>query len=283
MAKFTDAIVADLKGRFNAGDQPTENDFATWITAIQEGIEEHNHDATGDGDGMKLDWDEIWSDAVHDHSAAGEGGATLGFTAMTGVGVDVPNGWYLGVGAALERIVFDAAGDITVMGAKFAVGTLTPTQILVLEDASGQSPTLLLTETGAESIGIRNDATANALRFMTTNGGALGTKTVMLQDGRWGFGVLNPAYKIVVGGIANPNLQILSTTDAGICSLLFGDASSAALGRLRYDHSANKMQLYTNGAVALEASSAGVIKIANLAGVGTRNVSADANGNLVIA
>jgi len=34
-----------------------------------------DHDHSGDsGDGGTLDWDDIWSDAVHDHSAAGEGG-----------------------------------------------------------------------------------------------------------------------------------------------------------------------------------------------------------------
>lgn len=31
----------------------------------------HKHDGT---DGRKLDWDEVWSDAVHDHSADAEGG-----------------------------------------------------------------------------------------------------------------------------------------------------------------------------------------------------------------
>lgn len=137
MAKLTDARVAILKGYFNAGDQPTEAQFAVLIAAIQEGIEEHDHDATGDGDGMQLDWDSIWSDAVHDHSAAGEGGATLGFTAMTGAGVDVPDGWYLGIGAALERIIFDAAGNLRVMGADFGVGVTPTLKFDVQEDASG--------------------------------------------------------------------------------------------------------------------------------------------------
>lgn len=161
MAKFTDAIVATLKTYFEAGDQPTEAQFAAWIDDIQEGIEEHNHDGTGDGDGMQLDWDDIWSDAVHDHSAAGEGGqldwdvvwsdavhdhsaageggATLGFTAMTGAGVDVPDDWYIGIGAALERIVFDNAGDVCVMGAFLGVETLTP-HLIIASDESANGP-----------------------------------------------------------------------------------------------------------------------------------------------
>jgi len=37
---------------------------------------------------------------------------------------------WIGIGAALERIVFDAAGDICVMGAKVGIGTLIPNGIL---------------------------------------------------------------------------------------------------------------------------------------------------------
>ncbi len=39
------------------------------------------------------------------------------------------DGW-IGIGAAAERIVFDAAGDIAVMGANFGIGTLVPTSAL---------------------------------------------------------------------------------------------------------------------------------------------------------
>lgn len=52
MAKFTDAVRATLTGYFNAGDQPTEAQFTALILAIQEGIEEHDHSGTGDGDGV---------------------------------------------------------------------------------------------------------------------------------------------------------------------------------------------------------------------------------------
>ena len=38
----------------------------------------HTHGHTGAAlDGQQLDWDTCWSDSVHDHSAAGEGGNTL--------------------------------------------------------------------------------------------------------------------------------------------------------------------------------------------------------------
>lgn len=54
MAKFTDALRATLQGYFDAGDQPTEAQFDALILAIQAGIEEHQHDGTGDGDGTKV-------------------------------------------------------------------------------------------------------------------------------------------------------------------------------------------------------------------------------------
>lgn len=40
--------------------------------------------------------------------------------------ITMADGSWQGIGAALERIVFDAAGDIAVMGANFGVGTLAP-------------------------------------------------------------------------------------------------------------------------------------------------------------
>ena len=49
--KFTDAVRATLTGYFNAHDVPTEAQFTALILAIQEGIEEHDHSGTGDGDG----------------------------------------------------------------------------------------------------------------------------------------------------------------------------------------------------------------------------------------
>ena len=112
----------------------------------------HVHDHTGDtGDGGQLDWDDVWSDAIHDHSAAGEGGSTLGFTALTGAGVDVPDGWYIGIGAALERIIFDAAGDISVMGASVGIGTVAPEKELHIAGAA--SANIVLERTGTAQLG----------------------------------------------------------------------------------------------------------------------------------
>lgn len=111
MAKFTDAVKATLKGYFNAGDQPTELQFAALMDAIQEGIEEHQHDSTGDGDG----------------------------TGILNGPITMADGQWIGIGAALERIVFDAAGDISVMGAKFGIGTVTPNEMLHVHNPTGHS------------------------------------------------------------------------------------------------------------------------------------------------
>ena len=97
MPKYTDVIRDGLQDFFDAGDQPSEANFDELILRIQEGIEEHDHDGTGDGDSS---------------------------VALTGV-LMADNAW-IGIGAALERIVFDTAGDVAVMGASFGVGLLAP-------------------------------------------------------------------------------------------------------------------------------------------------------------
>lgn len=52
MAKLTDARVGTLQNFFDSGDQPTSAQFDQLIQWIQEGIEEHDHSGTGDGDGV---------------------------------------------------------------------------------------------------------------------------------------------------------------------------------------------------------------------------------------
>jgi len=47
MGKFTDEVKDTLQGYFNLGDVPTEAQYAEWIAATQEGIQEHEHTATG--------------------------------------------------------------------------------------------------------------------------------------------------------------------------------------------------------------------------------------------
>jgi len=64
MSKFTNAIKATLKSYFEAGDQPTEAQFAEWIDAIQAGIQEHQHKSTGGqgsgtGDAARVNWADL--------------------------------------------------------------------------------------------------------------------------------------------------------------------------------------------------------------------------------
>jgi len=124
MSKFTDVVRNQLIGYFNAGDQPTEAQFTELITKIQEGIEEHQHDSTGDGDG----------------------------TGILNGPITMADDQWIGIGAALERIVFDAAGDICVMGALLGIGTITPDTKLHLHEASS----------AANYITITNDTTGQA-------------------------------------------------------------------------------------------------------------------------
>jgi hypothetical protein len=106
--KFTDAVVVTLKEYFETGDQPTQAQFAALIDRIQEGIEEHQHDSTGDGDGTGI---------------------------LNGPITMADDSW-IGIGAAQERIIFDAIGDICVVGANFGVGTLAPLGIIHAEQTS---------------------------------------------------------------------------------------------------------------------------------------------------
>lgn len=58
----------------NDGDQLSGSDWSQVVDTVTNTTIGHDHDGT---DSKKLDWDNIWSDAVHNHSSAGEGGATI--------------------------------------------------------------------------------------------------------------------------------------------------------------------------------------------------------------
>jgi hypothetical protein len=47
MSKFTQAVVDNIKARFESGDIPTGADFTAWIQDIADGIEAHEHTAEG--------------------------------------------------------------------------------------------------------------------------------------------------------------------------------------------------------------------------------------------
>lgn len=214
MAKFTDAVRNVLVGYFNAGDQPTEAQFTELITAIQEGIEEHDHSGTGDGDGV--------SDLVGP---------------LTGTGLDVPDDWYIGIGAALERITFDAAGDVTIGGANFGVGVGTP-----------------LKRAHVRESGIAGGFTVDA-----------NVRTVLVLE----------------EGVSGARLCLAAPSD-GSSAIDFSDEDDWNVGEILYNHADNFMTFRVNDAERVRITDAGVVKIAGLAGVGVRNVSVDADGNLVV-
>ncbi|KKL14356.1 hypothetical protein LCGC14_2516480 [marine sediment metagenome] len=96
MSKFTDAIKTTLKSYFEKGDQPSAAQFAAWIDAIQEGIEEHQHLGTGGagsgtGDAASL-------------MPVVDGATTVGYARSIAAN---------DVGATAKTIIADGTGDVT--------------------------------------------------------------------------------------------------------------------------------------------------------------------------
>jgi hypothetical protein len=59
--------------------------------------------------------------------------SSTGTIIVTGPSLEVPDEWWVGIGAAAERIIFDSAGDISFMGCNVGVGVITPNQQLTVE------------------------------------------------------------------------------------------------------------------------------------------------------
>ncbi len=102
----------------------------------------HQHDGTSD-DGAKLDWDNCWTDAVHDHSSAAEGGQITLTTGVTGI-LPIANGGTAATTASTARtnlglgtIATQAYSAVSITG-----GTITGITDLALADGgTGASTT----------------------------------------------------------------------------------------------------------------------------------------------
>ena len=74
---LTDAVMNNLRQSVSELSEvktflPANKDFWTFLDELQEKFDTgHTHTA---GDGGKLDWDNVWNDAVHSHESNAEGG-----------------------------------------------------------------------------------------------------------------------------------------------------------------------------------------------------------------
>jgi len=88
------------------------------------------------------------------------------------------------------------------------------------------------------------------------------------SSGRVGIGVV-PTYQLEVGGVDQPRMAIVTTSDTGISQLNFGDSSDKDIGRLRYDHSGDFMAMFTNNSEKMRITSSGNV------GIGTDSPSVE--------
>lgn len=107
MAKFTDVWRNTLSNYFNAGDQPTEGQFAQLMLSIQEGIEEHDHGGGGDGDGTQTLLGPITLENAAVSTVAAFQGLKVEYTKTAGVTdhVDTMHGLY-------SRMIVDQVGGV---------------------------------------------------------------------------------------------------------------------------------------------------------------------------
>ena len=172
-------------------------------------------------------------------------GLTDGAITVGGPSLTVPDDWWIGIGAALERVVFDTAGDICVMGANFGVGTLAPADTIHAYSLAGIS-------------GVQAESGAAALwaQFTQKNdlGHAIYTRAYGSTAAGADAGQARADWAAIL--VSNFNGLIIDTLQA--VPIIFG----------------------TNDTERARISGAGVVKITSLAGAGVRAVVAAADGTL---
>jgi len=200
---------------------------------------------------------------------------------------------WIGIGAALERIVFDAAGDISVMGATLGVGTLVP----VAEVDIYGNLRFGNAAAGGALILSRDDAGTNAyrdlaiygndveIRVATVDEGGISMTSLFCQKVTGFVGVNNiaPAYRLdVIDDIANYAAKIFNDGNAddhqGLIVQCGADANPA--GRfVRFtdgDASAHVGWVIGDGAGGVTYFSASDVRLKNVLGPVDKDIAMEA-------
>lgn len=197
-----------------------------------------------------------------------------GALTLAGPSMTVPDDWWIGIGGALERIVFDAAGDISFLGCNVGIGTATPGHPLEVQGGvqignaathgyldmpnliGNPSMRILLNQIAVQNVSIVNAwgaATNPGIMVGTTRAdgvafqvhssvpvvagfasGAGTVRFVVLGDGNAGLGTLTPNY------LADPNGAVLSIlgqaqNTPGVLELVSPDVTAAnVIGKIEF-------------------------------------------------
>jgi len=158
------------------------------------------HDHSAAGEGGTLDWDTVWSDAVHDHSAAGEGGDTL-------------NPALVDLNGNADALVLDADGDTSISAPTDDVMDLEVggADVAGLRAGGFNAPAYAFTAKNTSGAA----ATANDVGYIDENGEYKTTVTAYL----------NAAWCVVLVGGAN-NVDIYVARQGRVAVVLNGNCGA---------------------------------------------------------
>lgn len=169
-----------------------------------------------DGEGNCDDLDPVY-EAELDNSAGllaalsdevGAGFSLFNIAPSMVTSLTVDDDFWMGIGASLERIIFDAAGDISIAGANFGIGDTVPNQLLGLLGTNAQ---ISIEESNTEFLRLGVEATAGDMVlgwddsddlhlgvFSSPTDTSVVTHVIIEAGGDVGFGLSNPGAKIHV-------------------------------------------------------------------------------------
>ena len=175
-------------------------------------------------------------------------GLGIGTAATAADSITMADDAWIGIGAALERIIFDAAGDIAVMGANFAVGTLAAGDTMHVAQGN------IFGGIQIENTGAGGGAYS---LYVTNAGHPFGGGVLGIFDHTAG------AYRLIIDSAGNIGIETTSPD-----RLLHAEVSDAVTAAVTY---AQRLSHTTSGAAA------------TLFGVGAEHELEDSAGNMQVA
>jgi len=210
--------------------------------------------------------------------------------AMTG-NIVMADDTSIGISDSAERIEFDGAGDINILGANLGIGTTAPTNLLHIDGAAGNTFKQFTNNTTGHAsgdgviIGLAQDDsmlrienrenghirfnTNNTERMRITNAGKLGIGTsapytaLHIKGSSSGQSSVNSAYNnFTIENDSTAGMSILTGTSS-IGGIVFGDSGDNDIGKIEYAHSGNSMRFTVNASEAMRITDNGTIGIGN--------------------
>ena len=195
------------------------------------------------------------------------GGAIRNFADIQGLSLTSNNGVLAfstrSGGTVAERVRITDVGRV-------GIGTSIPSEKLEINTGTGNIGAKIVSTDSLAVIAFKDNSTTD-VQYLGANGnnlvfhaGASPSERMRINaGGNVGIGTTTPAGLFNVHNASGDANAFITSANTNSTTLFFGDTDSTTIGRIQYDHSADRMRFHTNGSERMRIDSNGKVQISS--------------------